>query len=52
MSERLAVAAEHQAAGGILVEPVGKRRRPRQAVAQDVEMVFEASPALGPAMHR
>ena len=38
--QRLAVAAEHQAAGGVAVEPVGERRRARQPEAQRVEMVF------------
>ncbi len=50
--ERLAVAAEHQAAGGVAVEPVRQRRRARQAEAQRVEIVLQARPALRPAMHR
>ena len=52
MSKRLAVPSQHQASRGVLVEPVGERRRPRQAVAQGVEMVFEAAAALRPAVHR
>jgi fused signal recognition particle receptor len=51
LRERLAVAAEHQAAGRIAVEPVRQRRRPRQAEAQRVEMVFEALAAIRAAMH-
>ena len=52
LSERLAVAAEHQATGGIAVEPVRQRRRPRQPEAQGIEMVFEALAAVRAAMHR
>ena len=44
--------AEHEAAGGVLVEPVGQHRRPRQAEAQRVERVFQIGAALRPAMHR
>ncbi len=51
MRQRLAMAAEYQAAGGILVEPVRQRWRPRQAVAQRVEIVLERTAALRPAMH-
>src|ERR1700722_4036943 len=52
LGERLAVAAEHQAAGGVAVEPMRQRRRPRQPEAQRVEMVFEARAAVRAAMHR
>ena len=31
------MAAEHEAAGGVAVEPVRQHRRPRQAEAQRVE---------------
>src|SRR5262252_7906298 len=46
------MAAEHEAAGGVLVQPVGEHRRPRQAEAQRVEGGFQIGAALGPAMHR
>ena len=49
---RLAMASEHEAAGGILVEPMGKDRRTRQAKSQRVEGGFEIGPAFGAAMHR
>jgi fused signal recognition particle receptor len=52
MSEGLAVAAEHQAARGVLVEAVGQRRWARQAESQGIEMVFEAGATLGAAMDR
>ena len=52
MSEGLAVPSEDEASRGVLVEAVGERRRPRQAIAQVVEPVFEAGAALRPAMHR
>ena len=51
LGQRLAVAAEHQAAGGVAVEPVRQRRRPRQPEAQRVEMIFQAFAAFGAAMH-
>ncbi len=51
MAERLAVAAEHQAAGGVAIKPMGERRRARQAVAQRVEKILQARAALGAAMH-
>ena len=44
--QRLAMAAEHQAAAGVLVEPVGELRPPRQAEAQAVEQLREVGPAL------
>ena len=40
--ERLAVAAEHETAGGLAVEPVREFRAARQAVAQGVEPSSEA----------
>jgi fused signal recognition particle receptor len=52
MSEGLAVAAEHEAAGGILVEAVGEGRRARQSEPQGIEMVFETAAALGTAVDR
>ena len=45
------MAAEHQAAGGVAVEPVRERRRARQAEAQRVEIVLEGLDAFRPAMH-
>ena len=50
--QRLAVAAEHQAARGLAVEPVGERRSPRQPEAQRAEMVLQALAALGAAVDR
>ena len=52
LGERLAVAAEHQAAGGVAVEPVRERGRARQAEAQRVEMILQALAALRPPVHR
>ncbi len=52
MSKGLAVAAEHEAAGSVLVEAVGQGRRTRQTEPQGVEMVFEAAAALGAAVDR
>ena len=46
------MASQHQTAGGILVEPVGQHRRPRQAESQAVEGGFQIGAALGAAMHR
>ena len=46
------MAAEHEAAGGIAVEPVSQHRRPRQAKSQRVERGFQIGAALGAAMHR
>jgi hypothetical protein len=51
MSEGLAVPSEDEAPRGVLVEAVGESRRPRQAVAQVVEPVFEIRAALRPAVH-
>src|SRR5688572_10811924 len=45
------MAAEHQAAGGFLVQPVREARRARQAEAQRVEMILQARPALRPLVH-
>src|SRR5262249_26471823 len=50
VSERLAVAAEHQAAGRVLVEPVGELGPAGQAIAQAVEIVLEAPAAPGATM--
>jgi fused signal recognition particle receptor len=52
MSKRLAMATEHQASRGVLVEPMGQCRGARQAEPQGVEIVFEARAAFRPAMHR
>ena len=49
LGQRLAVAAEHQAAGGVAVEPVRERGRARQPEAQRAEMVLQALAALRPA---
>ena len=46
------MASEHEAAGGVAVEPMGQHRRPRQAEAQRVERGFQIGAALGAAMHR
>ena len=43
---------EHQAAGRILIEPVGQDRWPRQAEAERVEGSLEIGTALGATMHR
>ena len=48
----LAMASQHQTAGGILVEPVGQHRRPRQAESQGVERGFQIGATLGAAMYR
>ena len=50
--ERLAVTAEHEAARGLAIEPVRELGPARQAEAQGIEPVFQARPALRPAMHR
>ncbi|MEY9755695.1 alpha-galactosidase [Bradyrhizobium yuanmingense] len=49
---RLAVAAEHEAARGVLVQPVGQHRRSRQAETQRVEGILQIGATLGAAMHR
>ncbi len=51
LRQRLAVAAEHQAAGRVAVEPMRQRRRPRQPEAQRVEMVLQAHPAFRAVMN-
>ena len=51
LRQRLGVAAQHQHAGRVGIEPVGERRRPRQAVAQIVETFFEIGRAAGTGMH-
>src|SRR3546814_19100906 len=52
LAQRLAVAAEDQAAAGVAVEPVGETRRPRQAEAQHVEALLHVDAAAGAGMHR
>src|SRR3954470_15958426 len=44
--QRLAMAPEHQATGGVAIEPVGKRGRARQAKAQRVEIILQALAAF------
>ena len=46
------MASQHETAGGVLVEPVGQHRRPRQAESQAVEGSLQIGAALGAAMHR
>ncbi len=46
------MASQHEAAGGIAVEPMGENRRPRQAEPQRVKGGFQIGAALGAAMHR
>ena len=43
---------EDEATGSVLVEPVGKNRRARQAKPQRIEGGFQIGAALGAAMHR
>jgi fused signal recognition particle receptor len=45
------MASEHQAAGSIAIEPMGERRRTRQAKAQRAEIILQALAALRPLMH-
>src|SRR5258707_13983651 len=52
MSKRLAMAPEHEASGGILVEAVCQGGRAWQAEPQGVEIVLKARAALRSAMHR
>src|SRR5579871_1588876 len=52
LRQRLAMAAERKAAGGIAVEPVRQRRRPRETEAQRIEIILQALAAFGPPMHR
>ena len=53
--QRLAMAAEHEAAGCILVQPMGQRRISRQSEGQLAKELFEVdlagAVALRPAMH-
>ena len=49
---RARVARQHQAARGIAVEPVRRLRRPVEALAQCVEVVFKAFGRLRPRMYR
>src|SRR6516162_6597592 len=51
LRQRLAMPAEHEAAGRVAIEPVRQRRRARQAETQGREMVLEAFAALRPPMH-
>jgi fused signal recognition particle receptor len=51
VSESLAMASQHEATGGILIEAVRQRGRARQAESQSVEVVFEAAASLRSAMH-
>ena len=46
------MAAEHQAARGVAVEPVREDRRARQAESQRVERCLQIGAALRAAMHR
>jgi hypothetical protein len=43
--------AEHKAAAGVAVEPMGERRRVRQAKTECVEAAFEIPAAAGTGMH-
>jgi len=52
MSKCFAMAPEHEASGGILVEAVRQGGRARQTEPQGVEIVLEAHAALRSAMHR
>ncbi len=42
---------QHQAAGGVAVESMGKRRRARQAKAQRIKSVLQTRAAFGAAMY-
>src|SRR6266508_1813314 len=52
LGQRLPMAAEHQAAGGIAVEPVRERGRARQPEAERAEIVLQALAALRPLVDR
>jgi fused signal recognition particle receptor len=52
MSKCLAMATEHEASRRVLVQPMRQCRRARQAEPQHIEIIFEARPALGTAVHR
>ncbi len=45
------MAAQHQAARRVAIEPMRERRYPRQAEAQRVEIILKARTAFGSAMH-
>jgi hypothetical protein len=47
LRQRLAMAAEHQATGGIAVEPVRQSGRARQPETQRAEIILQALAALG-----
>src|SRR5439155_12530206 len=49
--QRLRMTAEHEAAAGVAVKPMGESRRLRQAEAQNVEAAFETGTAAGAGMH-
>ncbi len=51
-AQRLRMAAEHQTAAGVAVEPMRQGRRPRQTEAQRVEPGFEIGAAARTGMHR
>src|SRR5262249_20096978 len=48
LGQRLAVAAEHQAAGGVAVEAMRERGGARQPETQRVEIILQALAALRP----
>ena len=52
VSKRLAMAPEHKASGGVLVEAMRQGGRTRQAEPQGVEIVLQAGAAFRSAMHR
>ena len=52
VSKRLAMAPEHKASGGVLVEAMRQGGRTRQAEPQGVEMILQAGAAFRSAMHR
>ncbi len=52
LGQRLPMAAEHEAAGRVAVEPVGERGGAWQAEAQGVEIILEALAPLRPLVDR
>ena len=52
MRERFAVAAEHEAARGVTIEPMRQSRRTRQTEAQCIEIVLEGVATLRTPVHR
>ena len=44
--------SQHQAAGGITIEPMCQHRRARQAESQGIERRLQIGAALGAAMYR